>query len=276
MPCIPRILRCCILAAGVIISARAVNAHGDGHAVIAAVTERLQAQPGNTVLLLERSALLAQHGDFAPALLDLQEVRRLEPGNDRELVLRGSVLRRAGQLQEAREALEAFQQKYPRNHQSGYELAQVLAALGDTPAALPLLDGLIAAAEHPAPDAVALRLRQTVNDGAEGPARALTWLDGFLERHPLPVFHEEALKLEIQLGRTAGALRRLDSMIAKAPRPESLYLRKAALLASAGDSAGAQAAARSALEALAKLPPHLASHPSCTAMKQQAMSILQP
>jgi predicted Zn-dependent protease len=120
---------------------------------------------------------------------------------------------------------------------------------------------------------VALRLRLTESTDT---AAALTWLETFLAKHPLPVFQEEALRLEIKLGRTPAAVQRLDAMIATAPRPESLLLRKARLLATTGDQAGAQSAARAALSAVARLPVHLRSTRACTELEQEARTLLYP
>ena len=121
-----------------------------------------------------------------------------------------------------------------------------------------------------------MRLKATEESGDTGPAAALLWLDAFLVRHPLPVFQEEALRLELKLGRTPAAVQRLDTLIAKAPRPETLHLRKADILAAAGDKTGARTAALAAMNAMARLPAHIRSNRACSDLTERARVHLQP
>jgi len=249
----------------------AVQGHGDVHQAIVMLTEELGAQPENTRLLFERATLYAHYDHWTEALADLDKIAAVEPGHATQPALRASVLRRSGKPAEARVLQEAFLQKYPRHARVRGDYAQTLADLQDTAGALRELDALIGAAEHPPPDAVAFRLRLAE---AADPAAALAWLDRFLTRHPLPVFQEEALRLELQLGRAEAALARLDRMTAAAPRPEFLLLRKAELLQAAGDKQAAARAARAAQEAIAKLPAHVRSTKACAELKTKAARFL--
>ena len=245
--------------------------HGDVHESIVRLTQEIEAQPERAALRMERAGLYSQHEEFEKALADLSQVQVLEPGNDFSVALRGEVLRRMGRLAEARAEQEAFLKKHPQHAQVRWDYCRTLADAKDTAAALRELDALIAAAQPPSPEAVALRLALTEADGKEN---ALKWLNGFLEKHPLPVFQEHALRLELALGHTAEAMKRLDAMIAAAPRRETLLLRKAALCQQSGDKAGAAAAALSAQEALARLPAHLRGTPATTALLRQVQQIL--
>jgi len=251
-----------------------VQGHGEVHEIIALITREIEAKPKMASLRFERASLYAQNDHFAEALEDLAQVNALEPGNDLPMALRGNIFRRMGKPAEARAEQEAFLKKHPAHAQVRFDYCQTLAELKETEAALRELDALITAAEHPAPDAVAMRLRLTEARGADGPAAALVWLDAFLTKHPLPVFEEEALRLEMKLNRPGGAVKRMDAMIAKAPRPESLFLRKAELLAGAGDKAGAATAARAALDAIGRLPAHVRSTRATTGLEARAQQIL--
>ena len=262
-----------LLAAVLGVAVPAVSGHGDVHESIAALSKEIEAKPGKASLFFERASLYAQFDHWAEALDDLAKSETLDPQNDLPLALRGSILRRSGKPAEARGQQEAFLKKHPQNAQVRFDYAQTLADLKEPAAALRELDTLIAAAENPAPDAVALRLRLAEATDA---AAALTWLDAFLTKHPLPVFQEEALRVELKLGRNAAAVQRMDAMIAKAPRPESLQLRKAALLAESGDKAGAQSAARAAQESIARLPARIRSTPACEALATKAAQFLAP
>jgi predicted Zn-dependent protease len=253
--------------------AAAARGHGDVHDTIRQISAEIEAQPGNTALRMERAGLYVQYEHFTEALADLDHITVAEPQNEMTAVLRALVFRRTGRAAEARGLQEAFLRKHPRHVQVRFDLCRTLADLKETNAALRELDTLIADAENPPPDAVAMRVQMTE---ARDAAEALAWLDGFLKEHPLPVFQEAALRLELKLGRSAAAVRRLDTMIAKAPRPESLCLRKAELLAASGDKAGAQAAARAAMDAIARLPEHLRQSPATAAMTVQARRFSSP
>ncbi len=251
----------------------AVHGHGDVHEAIVILTRAIAEQPGKAALHLERASLYAQFDHFPEAIADLALVDTLLPGHDPALALRGNVLRRSGKPAEARTVQEAILKKVPQDMRVRFDYCQTLADLQETAAALRELDHLMADSPPPPPVTVALRLRLTESTDA---AAALTWLETFLAKYPLPVFKEEALRLEIKLGRTPAAIQRLDAMIATAPRPESLLLRKARLLAATGDQAGAQSAARAALTAIARLPVHLRSTRACTDLEQEARTLLPP
>lgn len=245
-------------------------AHGDVHQAIVTLTKELDAAPGSTKLLFERASLYAQYDHWTEALADLDRLKVVDPNDAMEPVLRASVLRRSGKPADARVLQETFLKAHPRHRQVRWDYCQTLADLKETDAALRELDSLLTV-EHPPPDAIALRLRLAE---AADPAAALTWLDGFLTKHPLPVFQDEALRLELKLGRQAAAVQRMDKMITAAPRPEFLLLRKADLLASSGDKSGAASAARSAQEAIARLPAHVRSTRACADLQARAARIL--
>jgi len=247
------------------------DAHGDVHQAIVTLTSELQAKPDSPKLLFERASLYAQYEHWNEALADLDRLKVLDPGGAMEPALRASVLRRSGKPAEARTLQETFLKTNPRHAQVRWDYAQTLADLKDTAGALRELDALLAAVENPPPDAIALRLRLAE---AADPAAALTWLDGFLATRPLPVFQEEALRLELKLGRQADALKRMDTMIKRAPRPEFLLLRKADLLTASGDNTAAAVAARAAQEAIGRLPAHVRSTKACAELESRAAKIL--
>ena len=263
-------------AALVCLASMPAHGHGDVHEGILVISKEIDAKPDNAALLCERALLYSQAEHYAEALADLVKATAADPNNDTPMAMRGRIFRSTGRLAEARAAQEAFLKKHPGHLLVKFDYCQTLADLKETGAALRELDSLIATSTQPPPDAVALRLRLTEAQGANGPAAALEWVNVFLAKHPLPVFEEHALRLEIQLGHTAAAVQRMDAMIVKAPRPESLCLRKAELLARSGDKAGADSAARAAATALARLPTHIRSTSACIAMEQRVQKILAP
>jgi predicted Zn-dependent protease len=259
-----------LAAAGFLSAVCRAPAHGDVHQAIITLTKELEAKPGSETLLFERAALYAQYEHWTEALADLDNLKTLHPACDREPALRADILRRSGKPAEAKGLQEAFLKKHPQHARVRWDYCQTLADLKETEAALRELDALMATAQHPAPDVIALRLR--VAEAADA-AAALTWLDEFLTRHPLPVFQEEALRLELKLGRRAAALQRMDRMIAAAPRPEYLLLRKAELLVTDGDRAGATAVVQEARKAMARLPAHIRSSRAFAELEAKAAAI---
>lgn len=228
--------------------------HGDAHEALKRINEAITISPQEASLVFDRAALYEQHGDFELALADLDRVVKLSPSDERCMALRARILRHAGHPAEAKVLQKAFLEKFPKQAQVRFEYSRTLADLGEQQEAIRELDVLIADAEHPSPDVVAMRLELTESSKESGPSLALAWLNSFLEKHPLPVFQEAALRLEIKLGKSAEALRRLDFLVASAPRPETFLLRKAELLQSSGQIALASAAAKRAEQAISRLP----------------------
>lgn len=228
--------------------------HGDTHEALKRINEAIAIAPQDASLVYDRAALYEQHGDFELALADLDHVVKLSPTDERCTALRARILCQAGRPGDAKVLQKAFLEKYPKREQVRFEYSRTLVALGEREGAIRELDVLIAAAEHPSPDVVAMRLELTESIRESGPSLALAWLNEFLEKHPLPVFQEAALRLEIKLGKSAEALRRLDFLAASAPRPETFLLRKAELLQSSGQIALANAAAKQAEQAISRLP----------------------
>jgi predicted Zn-dependent protease len=267
--------RCFVVAAVFACLARGtVRGHGDVHEAIVMLSKEIDAKPDNAALLRERALLYSQAEHYAEALADLEKAEKADPANDTPAAMRGRIFKSTGRLAEARASQEAFLKKHPGHAQVKFDYCQTLVALHERAAALRELDALISTSKQPPPDAIALRLQLTESQVPDGPATALEWLKTFLPKHRLPVFEEHALRLEIQLGRTAAAVHRLDTMIADAPRPESFLLRKAEILASAGNQDGARTAARAAGEAIARLPAHIRGTVACAALEQRVQKFL--
>ena len=264
------------LLAAALLPVAPARGHGDLHESIERISKEIEARPDQAPLLWTRASLYSRHGDHEKAMADLTAMAALEPENDLAQALRGEVLHRMGRLEEARAEQEAFLGKHPQHRQVQWDYCRTLADSKDTAAALRELDDLLGATEHPSPDAVELRLSLTEAAGPDGPAQALAWLDGFLARHPLPVFQEHALRLEIALGRNEEALRRLDIMIAAAPRKEALLLRKADLYRRSGDEAAATAAALAAADALSRLPASARTAPAASELAEKIRQFRSP
>jgi predicted Zn-dependent protease len=233
------------------------HGHGDVHEAIADLSLKLQANPQDVRLLVERAALYTADNHLEEALADVMAAASHEPANAAAMALRGAILFRMNRYSDAKIQQEACLKLHPANARVRFDYCQTLAALEQHDDALRELDALIAATPSPSPDVLMMRIRVAEGRDAQGPAQALAWLQTMLAKHPLPVLQDEALRLEIKLGHTADAMRRMDALISQSPRPEFLLVRKAELLKAAKDNLGAKSATAAAEEAIAKLPANL-------------------
>jgi tetratricopeptide (TPR) repeat protein len=84
---------------------------------------------------------------------------------------------------------------------------------------------------------------------------ALTLIeDGIRRLGPMPTLEAAALRLELQLHRTNDAVSRLERMLSRAKRKETLYIKLADIMDEAGYPDKALEARRQALAAIEKLP----------------------
>lgn len=255
-------------------TASLASGHGDEHAAIVDLTQRIAEMPGEARWPFERAGLYSRHGDFALALSDLAKAEALDKEMDAVKALRAQVLFKTGKPQEARILQAAYLQKHPQDEQVRIDLSEALAAVGEVDAALREMDAVLEAAENPSPDVVARRIELTEQQAEDGPSRALEWLVNHMKSHPLPVFEETALRLEIQLGKIPEALHRMDRLIAAAARPAVWRVRKAELLVARGRTSEARECALGALEALDRLPEPLRSTEASGLLRMRIGKIL--
>ena len=226
-------------------------AHGDLHEAIDAVSQVIATSPGDAALYLRRAELQRMHGDWPGAEADYAEARKLKP--DMEVVAFGVAQMRLaqGREREALRLLDGFLAKCP-DHAAGRAVrAGLLEKRGDWKRAD--ADLAAAVASSPEPHYATMRAKLLERNGR--PADAARSLDDASRaRGRVPVLEQQALEIEVRAKLTEAALRRVDGLIEREPRPDMWLVRKARILESAGRPPEAREAWQRAGEAFERLP----------------------
>jgi predicted Zn-dependent protease len=228
--------------------------HGDLHEQITAVTAQLKKEPGNAALYHQRGELHRAHADHIAALADYDRAAQLDPRLEVVHLSRGRTLLEAGRPEPAGRELTLFLARQPAHAEARLLRARARGRLGQHREADDDFARAIAATADPIPD---LFLERAANLAATGDHKAALAIQTAAIRRlgPLAVLEDAALETELALHRTDAALARLDARLATAPRKELLLERKARVLLAAGRAGDARATFRSALDAIAALPP---------------------
>jgi predicted Zn-dependent protease len=232
--------------------------HPDLEEQIADVNLRIEQQPGDASLWVQRGELYRLHREWDRAEADFRQARKLDPGLQAVDFLIGRMYLEAGRPAEAKVLLDRFLAVEP-DHATArieraralVELKQPLAAAQDYTEAL----GDLGERGRPIPAHYLERAHALVSAGPAHVPEALRGLDEGLERLGQPVSLQlYAIELELARGSHAGALARLDRIASQAKRQETWLVRRGEILESAGKPAEARAAYRSALAAIESLP----------------------
>lgn len=229
-------------------------AHGDLHERIARLDARLQREPGQARLWLERGELHRQHRDFAAAERDLAEAARLDPRLPGLEPARARLLAESGREGEALALLERLCAQ-PRAPLEWQRLrARLLQRQGRATEAAKAWEGIVdGPGSRPQPSDV-LELAALRAGLGEIDAAVTALEDGLRRLGELPVLELRLIEILTAAGRYELALARIESARSRAPRPESWLERKAEVLRLAGRPEEAAEAARAGLAALESLP----------------------
>lgn len=233
--------------------ARASLADADVRLVIAALDERLAAEPGNAPLFLERAEVQRRAGNWQAALVDLDRAERLNAALQVALP-RARALLAGAHFLHAKAVLDEFLESHPGDSSALIERARAEARIGedqsavvDYRAALPLV------IDRAEPDLLLEIAGHFQKAGCAG--EALRMLDAALASRPgSPALVARALELEVSAGDFDRALQRVGAMIKASSRPEPWLARRASLLAQAGRFSESRSAWESLLNRLATLP----------------------
>lgn len=253
-------------------------AHGDLHEAIAALDGEILAHPAEAALYLRRGELHRKHGDWLKAAADYDRAAALDPADATVDLARGALRMDARRPEAARAAFDRYIRARPADP-AGYA-ARARLARGQKDAEGAARDFAVAAGLSPEPEpelflesAEALREAGRLTD-------AVAVLEaGIARRGPLVALAAMALDLEVALGRTGAALRRVDALIAAASRKEGWLYRRGAILESAARRAEARAAYELARAAIAAVPEHRRATEATHALQEQieaALRRLQP
>ena len=233
---------------------RPACAHDDPTERIDDLSVMLQHTPRDARLLMRRGELYREVGRYAEAEVDLAAAERLAPGLEGLDYARGLLLLEAGQPARARLALDRALVRSPGSGEALLLRSRAWAALSHREEALRDMDAAIASLPRLTPDLCIERARLVAADSTLR-GEALAGLDRAIQHFgPIVTLEDEAIGLELMLGRSDSALVRLDRIASQLERKETVLLRRADILANAGRSEEAINAYRAGLEALAALP----------------------
>jgi tetratricopeptide (TPR) repeat protein len=264
-------LRCCI-ALTLVTSALALPAmawaHGGIPMEIAALDDKLAAQPDHAGWLVERAALLRRRGDPVAALVDLEDAYEADPELDTIALERGHVLGDLGLFEPAEWDLSAYLERHPKHVKALLTRARVHQRAGHTDAAR--RDYRHALALEPSVDAVTAlgRLEEQAGDWEAAKAAYDQGLEALGDALVLRMALVRALTTLRDYDR---ALEVLDAVIAKARVPADLRLTRAEVLAAAGREDEAR---KERETALSELDAALIKRPSMLRRLSRAKALL--
>lgn len=246
----------------------AASGHGDRSEYLALLDEKIEANPDSVPHLLDRAVAHRRLGHFEDSLADLDRVLALSPDNHQVHYLRGLTHLRSGSLAEAEASLLHYLKSEPDSAAGHTALAETLSGQGRHVAAAEQYTLAIAAQPVAVPDYYLARAKAYRAAGAPHLGLAIEGLnEGMSSIGPLLTMQRLAIEIELDRGNHAGAIARIDGVLAKAPRKESWLVRKGRILASIGRQADALDAFRLAKAAMNSLPPRLRSTPAMTELR---------
>ena len=252
-----------------VLIAAIARGHGDRHEHLTRLDARIEANPDSVSDLLERAAAHRRLGHHEASLADLDRVAVLSPDNHQVHFLRGLAYLRGGEFDEAEAALRRYLTSVPESASGHVALAETMTAQGRHLAAAHGYTSAIAAQPTPIPDHYLARARAYRAAGEPHLQLAVEALDeGMAVMGPLITLQRLAIEIEHARGNHAGAIARIDGVLAKAPRKETWLVNKGRILASAGQQAEALDTFRLARAALESLPARIRSSPAMVALRQ--------
>jgi tetratricopeptide (TPR) repeat protein len=227
-------------------------AHGDLHERISQLTGQLREFP-SAGLFFKRGCLHLEHGEAGAALADFHEVDRLAPGAFETDAPRAGALMLLGKHRPALECLNRCLVRDPSASRCLVMRARVFGCLGEPDSAIHDYRKALSLVSQPEPDLL-LEVSAALAENKQT-AAALEVLDqGIVRLGPLASLVNAAIGLEMGNGNIEGALRRVDTAQAAAPRPEPWMARRASILARAGRIDESRAAWQSLLDSVSSLP----------------------
>ncbi len=227
-------------------------AHEGLHDQIVEMTKRIQADPANAALHLQRGELYRLHQQFELASRDYDRAAALDPHLHSVDLGRGLLWMAAGRTSDAIGALQRYVAAEPNDPEGRTALARALVRAGRSSEAA--IEYTAALRNVPDPDIGIERAQAFLAAGKA--EEALRGLDELLTRlGPVVTLQLTAIDIEVHRENMDGALRRIDAAMAIAPRNEMWLELRGDLLMCAGRASEAREAYQAALEGIASLPP---------------------
>lgn len=247
-----------------------LRAHEDTSVEIADLTTAIAAAPADPLLYLRRAEMhrLAKHWHAAEP--DYARAAQLQPGLGLVNLAWAAMWNDAGQPERALPLLNRFLEREPRNADGYTERARTRRMLKDWPAAATDYESAVRFSSQPSPEAF-IDWAESWREG-QSPGQALAVLKrGLVELGAVVSLEVKALELEEQTGRFEDALQRLNTMLARPGRKETLLVKKARVLFAADRAAEAAEALQLAQAELDALP----ATRRATAASQQVAADIQ-
>lgn len=269
----------CLWLVPLLLPVGVAQAHGDEHARIEALGQRIAAEPDNVSWRLRRAELLRSHHQWADAEADLNRVRELVAGTPAgtqvwrlPLVrLRLDQGRPADALALLTPPPDAGSEPPDGSAEADLRLhlrAQALSALGRYAEAAALRATRVAMLNAPEVGDYLDWADEAARAG--DPSASLRALDAGLERlGPLVVLQRRAVELAQAQRRWPEALTRLAPLLEASPRKEGLWLWRAQIERQAGLPAQALTSLAEAAAALDRLPPAQSSTTAMASLRTQ-------
>ena len=266
-------------AAGLLWAAIFVQAtwgHGDRSEHLARLDAAVEANPDSLDVLLRRAEARRRFGHHDESLADLDRVLVLAPNHDYVHYLRGLTYFDRGELADAEASLRRYIRAKPESPSAHTALAETLMQQGWHREAGDEFTLAIATHPTPAPDLYLARAQAYRAAGEEFQGLAIRGLDDAMASlGPLVTLQRLAIEIERDLGNHAGALRRIDAVLADAPRKESWLAYKGRILASTGREQDALDAFRLARATLQSLPLRVRSSPAMVSLEASITTHLE-
>ena len=257
------------VALQLILMAPAAWGHGDANERIAILDERIESEPNSVPDLLGRSEMHRRQGNHDAAMDDLLRAQSVAPADHRVYYFFGLNYLDTGLFAEAEGALRRYIEAVPASATGRIALARSLSAQQRHLAAAREYELGIAAHPVPVPDHYLERARAYSAAGSAHRGRAIDGLEEAMdELGPLIALRQLAIEIELARGNVAGAIERIDDVLADARRKETWLVRKARILADAGREREARAAFRLARASLNALPRRIRSSPAMVALRK--------
>lgn len=241
--------------------------HGDRSEHLARLDAKIEADPDSIRNLLERAEAHRRLGHYDESLADLDRVQTIAPGDRQVHYLRGLTHFDHGEFAKAETSLRRYIDSKPDSPSAHAALGETLTELGRHEEAGDEYALAIAIQPTPIPDHFIARAKAYRAAGKLD--LAIEGLDeGMSSMGPLVTLQRLAIEIERDRGNTAGAIARIDDVLATAPRKETWLVHKGAILASAGRQDEAFDAFRRARVALESLPPRIRSSAAMRALQE--------
>jgi predicted Zn-dependent protease len=270
------ILTSCLVLAFLANARLDLLAHGDLHEQIRQVSEQIAKDPKNAELYLKRGELHRAHQEWDQAQADYDRASSLDPALFVIDFTRGRMFLEAGWPWSAKVSLDRFLRRQTNHVEALTARARALVKLQLRLEAVRDYTAAIKAASTGRPELYIERAQALAAEGEAHFAEALRGLDeGLQKMGPLVTLQLYAIDVELKRKNVDAALERLDKIAAQSPRKETWLARRGEILQQAGRKEEADKAYRSALQAMATLPPARRNVPAMVELEKRIRAALE-